>query len=160
MLKKHRKCLKKQKEAVKHRLTKLAARQSEIAVSCSEQSFLSVCLVTQWGWSEASTDGCLCLIQKRSSVIRQSIIQKYQEIQAALDEDLRITLSHLEMEERAAVSALDMLMERNCSLIQEIEQDLARLAVVLNQTDTAPDAMVIKLDNCNVKGLNLALDCD
>lgn len=99
---------------------------------------------------EASTDRRLCLIQKRSSVIRQSIIQKYQEIQAALDEDLRITLSHLEMEERAAVSALDVLMERNCSLIQEIEQDLARLAVALNQTDTAPDAMVIKLDNCNV----------
>lgn len=91
-------------------------------------------------------------------MIRQSIIQKYQEIQAALDEDLRITLSHLEVEERAAVSALDMLMERNCSLIQEIEQDLARLAVALNQTDTAPDAMVIKLDNCNVKELNMALD--
>lgn len=91
-------------------------------------------------------------------MIRQSIIQKYQEIQAALDEDLRITLSHLEVEERAAVSALDMLMERNCSLIQEIEQDLARLAVALNQTDTAPDAMVIKLDNCNVRGLNMALD--
>lgn len=91
-------------------------------------------------------------------MIRQSIIQKYQEIQAALDEDLRITLSHLELEERAAVSALDMLMERNCSLIQEIEQDLARLAVALNQTDTAPDAMVIKLDNCTVKGLNMASD--
>lgn len=88
----------------------------------------------------------LCLIQKKSAVIRQSIIQKYQEIQAVLDEDLKVTLSHLEMEERASVSALDSLMERNCSLIQEIEQDVARLAVALNQTDAQPDVMVISLE--------------
>ncbi|XP_029305021.1 probable E3 ubiquitin-protein ligase TRIML1 [Cottoperca gobio] len=75
-------------------------------------------------------------------MIRGKIIRKYQEIQAALDEDLRITLSHLEMEERAAVSALDGLMERNCSLIQEIEQDLDRLTVaIMAQTDTEPDTM-------------------
>ncbi len=80
-------------------------------------------------------------------MIRESIIRKYQEIQAVLDEDLRITLAHLEMEERAAVSALDGLMESNCSLIQEIEQDLARLTVALEQTDTEPDTMVIKLDS-------------
>ncbi|XP_039995687.1 probable E3 ubiquitin-protein ligase TRIML1 [Xiphias gladius] len=107
-LEKHQECLKRQREAVKYRLKKLAARQSEIT--------------------------------KKSSVIRESIIRKYQEIQAVLDEDLRITLSHLEMEERAAASALDGLMERNCSLIQEIEQDLARLTVALDQTNTEPDA--------------------
>ncbi|XP_076747979.1 zinc-binding protein A33 [Maylandia zebra] len=45
------------------------------------------------------------------------------------------------MEERAAVSALDELTERNCSLIQEIEQDLARLTLALDQTDTEPDTM-------------------
>ncbi|KAM6922784.1 putative E3 ubiquitin-protein ligase TRIML1, partial [Lycodopsis pacificus] len=80
-------------------------------------------------------------IAKRSSVIRESIIRKYQEIQAMLDKDLRMTLSHLEMEERAAVSALDGLMENNFSLIQEIEQDLARLAVAMDQTETEPDTM-------------------
>nr|XP_020452480.1 probable E3 ubiquitin-protein ligase TRIML1 [Monopterus albus] len=32
-------------------------------------------------------------------------------------------------------------MERNCSLIQEIEQELARLTVALDQTDTNPDIM-------------------
>ncbi|XP_054456742.1 probable E3 ubiquitin-protein ligase TRIML1 [Anoplopoma fimbria] len=68
-------------------------------------------------------------------MIRESIIRKYQEIQAVLDEDLRMTLSHLEMEERAAVSALDGLMENNCSLIQKIEQDLARLTVAMEQTE-------------------------
>lgn len=77
-------------------------------------------------------------------MIRRSVIQKYQEIQAVLDEDLKITLSHLEMEEQAAISALDTLMERNCSLIQEIEQDLARLTVALNQIDAEPDKTVIK----------------
>ncbi|TNN61313.1 Zinc-binding protein A33 [Liparis tanakae] len=98
-----------QREAVKYRLKKLAARQSEIA--------------------------------KKSAVIRESIIRKYQEIQVVLDEDLRMTLSHLEMEERAAVSALDGLMEKNCSLIQDIEQDMARITVAMDQTDTEPDTM-------------------
>lgn len=85
---------------------------------------------------------CLCLTQKKSAVIRESIIRKYQEIQTILDEDLRMTLSYLEMEERAAVSALDGLMEKNCSLIQEIEQDLARLTVAMDQADTQTDTMV------------------
>lgn len=75
-------------------------------------------------------------------MIRESIIRKYQEIQTILDEDLRMTLSYLEMEERAAVSALDGLMEKNCSLIQEIEQDLARLTVALDQVDAQTDTMV------------------
>lgn len=80
-------------------------------------------------------------------MIRESIIQKYQEIQAVLGEDLRRTLSHLEMEERAAVSALDGLMEKNCSLIQEIEQDLARLTMSMDETYIEPDTMVIQLIN-------------
>ncbi|XP_074502801.1 zinc-binding protein A33-like [Sebastes fasciatus] len=45
------------------------------------------------------------------------------------------------MEERAAVSTLDGLMERNCSLIQQIEQDLARLTVGIDQTDSGLDTM-------------------
>lgn len=70
-------------------------------------------------------------------------MQKYQEMQAVLEEDLRTTLSHLEMEENAAVSALETLMEKNCSLIQEIEQDLARLTEALNQTVDPTNIMVI-----------------
>lgn len=92
-------------------------------------------------------------------MIRERIIRKYQEIQAVLDEDLRTTLSHLEMEERAAVSALDGLMERNCSLIQEIEQDLARLTVTLEQTDTEPDTMVMNLDSGKVEWTKYDLKC-
>lgn len=77
-------------------------------------------------------------------MIRQTVVQKYQEMQAVLDEDLRTTLSHLEMEENAAVSALETLMEKNCSLIQEIEQDLARLTEALNQTVDETNIMVMK----------------
>ncbi|XP_023183584.1 probable E3 ubiquitin-protein ligase TRIML1 [Xiphophorus maculatus] len=108
-LEKHLVSLKKQRDAVKHRLKKLAARQSEIT--------------------------------KKSAAIRENVAMKYQEIQTVLEEDLRLTLSHLEMEERAAVSALDGLMERNCALIQGIEQDLARLSLVLEHCDTEPDSM-------------------
>ncbi|KAM9804238.1 zinc-binding protein A33-like [Neosynchiropus ocellatus] len=71
-------------------------------------------------------------IARKSLAIKERVVVKYQEIQAVLDEDLRITLSHLDMEELAAVSALDVLMERNSSLIQDIEQDLARVTVMLH----------------------------
>lgn len=69
-------------------------------------------------------------------MIKQSVIHKYRQIQAVLDEDLKVTLSHLELEERAAVSALDTMMEKNRSLMQEIEQDLIRLTVSINQVHT------------------------
>lgn len=107
MLEKHQQNLKKQQQAVKYRLKKLASRQSEIT--------------------------------RQSSGIRDRIVRTYQEIQSVLDADLRTTLSHLEMEERAAVAALDGLMETNCTLIQDIEQDLARLSLVLDQMDVQPD---------------------
>lgn len=63
---------------------------------------------------------------------------------AVLNEDLRITLSHLDMEEKAAASALETLMERNGSLIQEIEQDLSTLDEALDQTVTETNIMVTK----------------
>lgn len=63
------------------------------------------------------------------------------------------------MEERAAVSALDGLMESNCSLIQEIEQGLARLTVALEQTDTEPDTMVIKPDGGEIQSTKYDLKC-
>lgn len=71
------------------------------------------------------TKKSLCL-QKKYLVIKQNIIHKYRQIQAVLDEDLKVTLSYLEMEERAAVSALDRVIEKNCSIMQEIEQQKAR----------------------------------
>ncbi|XP_019737540.1 probable E3 ubiquitin-protein ligase TRIML1 isoform X2 [Hippocampus comes] len=74
------------------------------------------------------------LAEQQSEII-ESIIRKHLEIRAILDEDLRTTLSHLEAEERAAVSALDWLMERNWSLIREIEQDLAGITVTLDHQD-------------------------
>ena len=63
-----------------------------------------------------------------------------------LEEDLMLTLAHLEMEERAAVSQLDGLMEKNCSLVQEIEQHLARLTVEL-ALDIHPSDTVTGLFN-------------
>ena len=38
-----------------------------------------------------------------------------------LEEDCRITLSLLEMEEKATVRALDDFTERNCAVLSEIE---------------------------------------
>lgn len=148
MLEKHRESLKEQREAVKHRIKKLAARQSEITVSLFPdvfvKTYLKTCIlsVVISSITKKVHLSDVFLTQKQSSAIKDSIIQKYQEIQVILEEDLRTTLSHLEVEERAAVSALDGLMDRNCSLIQEIEQDLARLSLALSQTDALPNTTV------------------
>lgn len=80
--------------------------------------------------------------QKKSYAIKESIIRKHLEIRAILDKDLRTTLSHLEAEAHAAVSALDWLMEKNWSLIRDIEQDLAGIAVTLDHEDLHAHEMV------------------
>lgn len=82
------------------------------------------------------------LNQRRSSEIRRSVVQRFEEMHAVLDEDLRITLGHLETEEKAAAAALETLMERNGSLIQEIEQDLSTLGEALDQTVTETNIRV------------------
>lgn len=68
--------------------------------------------------------------------------EHHPQISADLDEDLKVTLSYLEMEERAAVSALDRVIEKNCSLMQEIEQDLIRLCVSKSQVHAEMNRMV------------------
>ncbi|CAB1312368.1 unnamed protein product [Coregonus sp. 'balchen'] len=114
---KHQECLKRQREAVKLRMKKISAKQTEII--------------------------------KKSSAMRESIRKKYEDIQRVLNEDLRMTLTQLEMEERAAVTALEDLMEKNCIIIQEIEQDLARLTAELAQKDILlPDSMAGNVGNC------------
>ncbi|CAL8300194.1 unnamed protein product [Merluccius merluccius] len=109
-LESRRECLTRQRDAVKHRLKNLAARQSKIT--------------------------------RRSLAIKESIIRKYEELQKVLEEDMRLTLAFLDVEERAAVYALDGLMESNCSLIQEIEQDLARITAEMSQEEMQPESMV------------------
>nr|XP_046224031.1 probable E3 ubiquitin-protein ligase TRIML1 [Oncorhynchus gorbuscha] len=112
---KHQECLKRQREAVKLRMKKLSAKQTEII--------------------------------KKSAVMKESIKKKYEDIQRVLNEDLRITLTQLEMEERAAVTALEDLMENNCIIIQEIEQDLAKLTTELAQKDIIlPDTMDTEIE--------------
>lgn len=71
-----------------------------------------------------------------SLVIKQNINHKYQQVQAVLDEDFKVTLSYLEMEEQAAFSAPDTMIEKYWSLMQEIEQDLIRLSVSKSQVHT------------------------
>ncbi|XP_067242211.1 E3 ubiquitin-protein ligase TRIM39 [Chanodichthys erythropterus] len=63
-------------------------------------------------------------IKSKSSAVRESIVKKYEEMRRVLEEDCRITLSLLEMEETAAVQALDNLIETNCLLLREIEVKL------------------------------------
>lgn len=88
------------------------------------------------GWDE------LYLPQRRSLAIKESIVRKYEELRKVLEEDLRLTLAFLDVEERAAACALDGLMESNCTLIQEIEQELARITGEMAQEEMQPELMV------------------
>ncbi|XP_059422936.1 E3 ubiquitin-protein ligase TRIM39 [Carassius carassius] len=63
-------------------------------------------------------------IKSKSSAMRESIVKKYEEMRRVLEEDCRITLSLLEMEETAAVRALDSLIEANWVLLRDIEVQL------------------------------------
>ncbi|KAF4105689.1 probable E3 ubiquitin-protein ligase TRIML1 isoform X1 [Onychostoma macrolepis] len=63
-------------------------------------------------------------IKSKSSAMRGSIVKKYEDMRRVLEEDCRITLSLLEMEETAAVRALDDLIEANCVLLRDIEVQL------------------------------------
>ncbi len=56
--------------------------------------------------------------------MRESIVKKYEEMRRVLEEDCRITLSLLEMEETAAVRALDNLIKANGVLLRDIEVQL------------------------------------
>lgn len=62
-------------------------------------------------------------------------MKKYEEMRRVLEEDCRITLSLLEMEEAAAVQALDNLIETNCVLLREIE---VQLNEGMKDNDTQP----------------------
>ena len=66
---------------------------------------------------------------------RASSRRQYEEIQKVLEEDQRVTLTQMEMEERAAVLALDDLEETSCALSQEIEVDLSRISSELARTE-------------------------
>ncbi|KAI4889255.1 hypothetical protein NFI96_009414 [Prochilodus magdalenae] len=63
-------------------------------------------------------------IKKKASAIRENIQRKYDEMKRVLEEDCRITLSLLEMEETAAVHALDDFIERDCAALSEVEFQL------------------------------------
>jgi len=88
------------------------------------------------GWDE------LYLPQRRSLAIKESIVRKYEELRKVLEEDMRLTLAFLDVEERAAACALDGLMESNCTLIQEIEQELARITGEMAQEEMQPESTV------------------
>lgn len=125
------------------RVSKDAKRSSETqseTTSCSpignrcEFALFAVSVPIQKQSLHCDDDQCVCL-QKKSSAIKQNVLHNYRQIQAALNEDLKVTLSHLELEEQAAVSALETMMEKNRSLIKDIEQDLIGLTASLDQVN-------------------------
>ncbi|XP_056327450.1 probable E3 ubiquitin-protein ligase TRIML1 [Danio aesculapii] len=63
-------------------------------------------------------------IKLKSSAMRESIVKKYEEMQKVLEEDCRISMSLLEMEEMAALRALDKLIQTNHGILRDIEVQL------------------------------------
>ncbi|KAL7889307.1 hypothetical protein AOLI_G00015650 [Acnodon oligacanthus] len=83
-------------------------------------------------------------IKKKYSAIRENIERKYEEMKRVLEEDCRITLSLLEMEEKATVQALDDFTERNGAVLSEIE---FRLSEGLMDSDIQSGDLVPELED-------------
>ncbi|MGH0127381.1 UNVERIFIED_CONTAM: hypothetical protein FKN15_077533 [Acipenser sinensis] len=72
-------------------------------------------------------------ILKKSTVMRETISKKYEDIVKVLEEDLKVTLDQLEAEAKAAVHTIDCRIEKCHLIAQDIEQELAELSLQQQQ---------------------------
>ncbi|XP_062330637.1 E3 ubiquitin-protein ligase TRIM39 isoform X1 [Osmerus eperlanus] len=66
-------------------------------------------------------------LTKKNNELKEKIKKKYEDMKRVLDEDLRITLTQLDMEFEATERTIEAKMERCYHLTQELDQDLSQL---------------------------------
>ncbi|XP_071776401.2 zinc-binding protein A33 [Centroberyx gerrardi] len=72
---------------------------------------------------------------KKTNALKEKIRKKYEDMRRILDEDLRITLTQLDMEHEAAEKLVEERMEDCYHLTQELDQELANISAQV-KTDT------------------------
>lgn len=71
--------------------------------------------------------------QKRTQELKEKVKKKYDDMKRVLDEDLRITLCQLDMEEEATERAIEENIERCYHLTQDLDQQLAEISTQLEE---------------------------
>ncbi|KAG5262633.1 hypothetical protein AALO_G00277150 [Alosa alosa] len=72
-------------------------------------------------------------INKKTDKLKEKIKKKYEDMKRVLDEDLRITLTQLEMEAEATERVIEDHMEHCYALTQDIDRELSELSVRLEK---------------------------
>ncbi|KAL4613006.1 zinc-binding protein A33-like [Arapaima gigas] len=66
-------------------------------------------------------------VTKKSTALKENVTKTYERMKAVLDEDLRITLTHLDMESLATIRTIEDHINRCYCLVQDIERELIQL---------------------------------
>lgn len=73
------------------------------------------------------------LSQKNTAELKEKIKKKYDDMKRVLDEDMRITMCQLDMEQEAMERTTEENIEKCFQLIQDLEQQLSEPAKQLDQ---------------------------
>lgn len=71
--------------------------------------------------------------QNKTATLKEKIKKKYDDMKRVLDEDLRITLSQLDLETEAMERTVEDSIEKCYRLTQEIDQQLAELSAQMEK---------------------------
>lgn len=71
--------------------------------------------------------------QEKTAVLKEKIRKKYEDMKRVLDEDLRITMCQLDMEQEAMERTTKEKIERCYQLMQDLEQQLSETDKQLDQ---------------------------
>lgn len=75
-------------------------------------------------------------LQKKTNALKEKIKKKYEDMKRVLDEDLRITLTQLDMEYQATECTIEDRIERCYHLSQELDQEIAQLSTQMEKEET------------------------
>lgn len=80
---------------------------------------------------------CMVLVyhpsQKKTAELKEKFRKKYDDMKRVLDEDLRITMCQLDMEQEAMERTIDENIERCYQLTRDLEQQLSETTKQLDQ---------------------------
>ena len=73
--------------------------------------------------------------QKKTDAVKEKIRKKYEDMKRVLDEDLRITLTQLDIEYEATEKYVEDRIEDCYHLTQELDQELSKIDVKTQEID-------------------------
>lgn len=73
--------------------------------------------------------------QKKTNTVKEKIKKKYEDMKRVLDEDLRITLTQLDVEHEATEKLLEERIEDCYHLTQELEQQMSRISAQIKRQE-------------------------